>query len=61
MDSREAFEAWAVKNNKFHVSGYNPNSDLFEAWQHQQARIDALEKEREALKLEISLLRSLGW
>ena len=30
---RAEFEAWAIANNKYHVSGYNPHSDLWEAWQ----------------------------
>ena len=27
------FEAWSQANNKYHVSGYNPHNDLWEAWQ----------------------------
>lgn len=30
---RAEFEAWSQANNKFHVSGYNPHNDLWEAWQ----------------------------
>ena len=30
---RAEFEAWSQANNKYHVSGYNPHNDLWEAWQ----------------------------
>lgn len=30
---RAMFEAWLQANNKYHVSGYNPHNDLWEAWQ----------------------------
>ena len=30
---RVEFEAWWQANNKYHVSGYNPHNDLWEAWQ----------------------------
>ena len=67
-DSREAFEAWYAMVWPCDVSAiprwrdgasYKATSVgalLFvswEAWQHQQARIDALEKERDALKQEV--------
>ena len=30
---RAEFEAWSQANDKYHVSGYNPHNDLWEAWQ----------------------------
>jgi len=36
-DERAAFEAWSTRANKHHVSGYNPHSDLWEAWQARAA------------------------
>ena len=44
-DECKAFEAWATANNKYHVSGYNPHSDLWEAWQAaRRARVAAVDR-----------------
>ena len=32
QDEREAFESWSVSTDKYHPSGYNPHSDLSEAF-----------------------------
>ncbi|WP_295537900.1 ASCH/PUA domain-containing protein [uncultured Pseudacidovorax sp.] len=37
IDERAAFEKWSQRANKFHTSGYNPHSDLWEAWQARAA------------------------
>ena len=42
---RTEFEAWSQANNKYHVSGYNPHSDLWEAWQAaRRAQVAAVDR-----------------
>ena len=68
---RAEFEAWSQANNKYHVSGYNPHNDLWEAWQAARSapaapvpqgwklvQIELLERIQESLG---SFLSDQGW
>ena len=55
------FEAWATANNKYHVSGYNPHSDLWEAWQaSRRATAETVISEAQVLAITTAYEQGVG-